>query len=70
MAGNIIGGYKEYIVIEREDLEILEQAANQMMSEAQNDHNVENIREAKIWLRAVEWIKAHNIYTKDFQIKG
>ena len=70
MAGNIIGGYKEYIVIEREDLEILEQAANQMMSEAQNDHNVEKIREAKIWLRAVEWIKVHNIYTKDFQIKG
>lgn len=70
MAGNIIGGYKEYIIIERESLNELEKVANQMMTEAQNDHNVENIREAKIWLRAVEWIKAHNIYTHDFEIKG
>lgn len=66
---NVIGNYKEFVIIERESLNLLEQTVSKSLEEAQNDHNVEDIRKAKVWIEAIEWIKKNNIYTQDFQIK-
>lgn len=66
---NIIGGFKEYVIIERDSLKKLEEKISDNLSEAQNDHNVEEIRKAKVWLEAIDWMKKNNIYTKDFEIK-
>lgn len=66
---SIIGNYKEYIIIERESLKELETKVSDMMFEAQSDHNVEQIRKAKVWNEAIEWMKENNIYAKDFEFK-
>lgn len=66
----IIGGYKEFIVIEREALKEFELKANKIMSEGQDDHNVEQIRRARILLETIAWIKDNNIYNKGFEIKN
>lgn len=65
----VLGGFKEYIILEREALKKLEETISNNLSIAQDDHNVEEIRKAKVWFEAIEWIKKNNIYTKDFQIK-
>ena len=60
---NIIGMYKEFLIIERETLKALEQKVHSDLATAQDDHNVADIRKAKIWMEAIQWIKDNNIYS-------
>ena len=62
----IIGGFKEYIVIERKMLEVLENGYIKLSKI--NDAEL-RIR-ADEGLRLIEEIKENNIYNKDFKIKG
>jgi len=59
---NLIGMYKEFVIIERVNLKALEQKVNSDLATAQDDHNVSDIRKAKIWMEAIQWIKDNNIY--------
>lgn len=65
----IIGTYKQFIIVERDALIEFENKAKQIMDSAQNDHNVEDIRKAKVMFECIEWIKENNIYNKDFKLK-
>jgi hypothetical protein len=67
---NVIGGYKEYVILERDALNEFESKVTVLMTEGQNDHNVEQIRKAKVMIECIEWIKANNIYTQDFKFKN
>ncbi len=67
---NVIGSYKEFIILEREALNEFESKVNGLMVEGQNDHNVEQIRKAKVMRECIEWIKENNIYTQDFKFKS
>ena len=59
---NIIGMYKQFLIIERETLKALEEKVQSDLATAQDDHNVPDIRKAKIWMEAIQWIKDNNIY--------
>jgi hypothetical protein len=65
----IIGGYKQFIVIERESLNELEYSATQKLKANEDRGLNESYIEARTVLEVVEWIKENNIYNKEFQIK-
>ena len=65
----IIGGYKQFIVIERESLNELEYSATQKLKANEDRGLSESYIEARTVLEVVEWIKENNIYNKEFQIK-
>jgi len=67
---NVIGSYKEFIILEREALNEFESKVTALMTEGQHDHNVEQIRKAKIMRECIEWIKENNIYTQEFKFKS
>ena len=61
----IIGGYKEFVVIERELL-------NELLEESKEYNNSKGLHAKGIGKgieKAVERIKENNRYNKDFQIK-
>jgi hypothetical protein len=62
----IIGGYKEFIVIDRVTINDLLQQADELEF---NDGEYSTIRASEI-RRVVEFIKGRNIYGRDFQIKS
>lgn len=62
----IIGGYKEFIVIDRVTINDLLQQADELDF---NEEAYSSIRAAEI-RRVVEFIKGRNIYGRDFQIKS
>ena len=66
----IIGLFKEFIVLEREALNELEYNATQKLKSNEDRGLSEAYIEAKTVLDVVEWIKENNIYNKDFKIKG
>ncbi len=66
----IIGGFKEFIVLEREALNELEYSATQKLKSNEDRGLSESYIEAKTVLDVVQWIKENNIYNKDFKIKG
>ncbi len=66
----IIGGFKEFIVLEREALNELEYSATQKLKSNEDRGLSESYIEAKAVLDVVQWIKENNIYNKDFKIKG
>jgi len=66
MKAQIIGDYKEYIVIERKTLNELEGYANNLL---ELDDTYSQLRGREI-LKTIGKIKEENIYNKDFQIKG
>jgi hypothetical protein len=66
----IIGSFKEFIVLEREALNELEYNATQKLKSNEDRGLCEAYIEAKAVLNVVEWIKENNIYNKDFKIKG
>lgn len=68
MSQQIIGNHKEFIVLERKELENLEQALKKVLKET--DIHTELNKRAYYSLDIVEWIKENNLYTKDFQIKN
>ncbi len=63
----LIGGYKEYIVIERNDLHELKDKARELFANADND--ISNYHRAAAIMDVVEFIKERNIYNRDFQFK-
>jgi hypothetical protein len=66
----IIGGFKEFIVLEREALNELEYSATQKLKANEDRGLSESYIEAKTVLEVVRWIKENNIYNKDFKFKG
>lgn len=62
----IIGDYKQFVVIEREVLENLLQKAD-ILSEMDDAYS--GVRSTEI-RNVVDIIKQNNIYNKDFKIKG
>jgi hypothetical protein len=62
----IIGGYKEFIVIDRVTIRDLHEQADELEF---NDEAYSSIRAAEI-RRVIDFIKARNIYNKDFKIKN
>jgi predicted patatin/cPLA2 family phospholipase len=66
----IIGGFKEFIVLERGALNELEYSATQKLKANEDRGLSESYIEAKAVLEVVQWIKENNIYNKDFKFKG
>jgi|LauGreDrversion4_2_1035121.scaffolds.fasta_scaffold3992188_1 hypothetical protein len=62
----IIGGYKEYVIIERELLNSFLNRADEL--EKQSGVYSQGI--AKGMKQMIETIKENNLYNKDFHIKG
>jgi len=52
---NVIGSYKEFIILEREALNEFESKVTALMTEGQHDHNVEQIRKAKIMRECIDF---------------
>lgn len=69
MSEQIIGGFKEFIVIEREALNNIEYGATQKLKANEDRGLSESYIEAKAVLDIVQWIKENNIYNKDFKLK-
>ena len=65
----IIGAHKEFIVLERKALEVIEQSAKQKLENNKERPLSESSIEARSVLSVVEWIKENNIYNKDFKFK-
>ena len=63
----IIGGYKEFIVIDRVTINDLLQQADELDFVSNEEYST--IRASEI-RRVVEFIKDRNIYGRDFEIKG
>jgi len=66
----IIGAYKEFLVIERKALEEIEQSAKHKLDNHKDKPLSESTIEAKAVLDIINWIKEKNIYNQDFKIKG
>ena len=62
----IIGDYKQFVVLERAMLDVLLKQADELseMSDAYSSVRATEIRSV------VNFIKENNIYNKDFKIKG
>jgi hypothetical protein len=65
----IIGVHKEFIVLERKVLEVIEQSAKQKLENNKERPLSESSIEARSVLSVVEWVKENNIYNKDFKFK-
>jgi hypothetical protein len=61
----IIGGYKEFIVIDRITIRDLQQQADELEF---SDEEFSTLRALEI-RRVIDFIKARNIYNNDFKIK-
>lgn len=66
----LFGAHKEFIVIERKGLEIIEQSAKEKLENSKERPLSESCIEARSVLSVVEWIKENNIYNKEFEIKN
>lgn len=66
----IIGAYKEYIVLPRIELDKIEQSAKNKLEVHTGRPLSEGAIEAKSVLSVIEWIKENNIYNRDFEFKG
>lgn len=66
----IIGNYKEYVIIERKELDKMEQEANLKLHNHRGNQMSEACIEARSVLEVLEWLKENNIYNRDFHIKG
>mgnify|MGYP003343386647 CR=1 FL=1 len=64
----IIGSYKEYIIIERSDLHELKDKAAKLLSEADND--ISNYHKGITIMEVVKFIKERNIYNREFKLKS
>lgn len=66
----LLGAHKEFIVIERKGLEVIEQSAKQKLDNNKDRPLSESSIEARSVLSLIEWIKENNIYNKGFEIKN
>lgn len=65
----IIGDYKQFIVIERELLEDLQKKAEEKIEDGIWERSNDLYVEGKTTLDLIKIIKENNIYNKDFKIK-
>ncbi len=63
----LIGGYKEFVIIERTDLDELKQRAIELLKVADNDTS--KYYEAMAIMDTIKFIKERNIYNREFQFK-
>lgn len=63
----LIGGYKEFVIIERSDLDELKQRAIELLKVADNDTS--KYYEAMAIMDTIKFIKERNIYNREFQFK-
>ena len=66
----IIGAHKEFIVLERKELEVIEQSAKQKLDNNKDRPLSESSIEARSVLSLIEWLKENNIYNKEFELKS
>ena len=66
----LIGSFKEYIIIERKELETIEKLAIKKMEDNELRGLSEAYIEAKAVLQTIKEIKRLNIYNNDFKIKS
>lgn len=64
----IIGSYKEFIVLERKSVEEMLQRAEDILEQNEDTKSPPNERYLII-KEMCEWIKDNNIYNKEFHIK-
>jgi len=66
----IIGNFKEFVIIERKELEEIEkQALNKLQNNKERPLSESSI-EARSVLNVINLIKEKNVYNQDFKIKG
>ncbi len=63
----LIGGYKEFVIIERTALDELKQRAIELLKVADNDTS--KYYEAMAIMDTIKFIKERNIYNREFQFK-
>ena len=63
----VIGSYKEYILIEREDIQILKDKAIELLKIADNDTS--KYYEAMGIMDSIRFIKERNVYNREFKYK-
>ena len=63
----LIGGYKEFLIIERTTLDELKQRAIELLKVADNDTS--KYYEAMAIMDTIKFIKERNIYNREFQFK-
>jgi hypothetical protein len=63
----VIGSYKEYILIEREDIQTLKDKAIELLKGADNDTS--KYYEAMGIMDSIRFIKERNVYNREFKYK-
>ncbi len=63
----LIGGYKEFVIIERTALDELKQRAIELLKVADNDTS--KYYEGMAIMDTIKFIKERNIYNREFQFK-
>ena len=66
----IIGNYKEYLVIERKELDKIQKMAEDKIERNKERPMSEAVIEARAILQLINEVKELNIYNNEFQIKG
>lgn len=64
----VIGSYKEYILIEREDIQTLKDKAIELLKVADNDTS--KYYEAMGIMDSIRFIKERNVYNREFKYKS
>lgn len=65
----IIGDYKQFIIIERDFLENLQKKAEEKIEDGIWEKSNDLYMEGKVILDVIKIIKENNIYNKNFKIK-
>jgi hypothetical protein len=66
----LVGNYKEFITIERRELNTLQGLADELMDKGSKIEDAGMYQKGMGINYAIEWIKENNIYNKEFEIKG
>lgn len=66
----IIGNYKEYLVIERKELDKIQKMAEDKIEKNKERPMSEAVIEARAILQLINEVKELNIYNNEFKIKG
>ena len=64
----LFGNYKDYLIIEREDLHELKDRARELFAQAEND--TASWHRADAIMEVVQFLKERNIYNREFRING
>ena len=63
----VFGSYKEYLLIEREDIQTLKDKAVELLKIADNDTS--KYYEAMAIMDTIRFLKERNVYNREFKIK-